>query len=88
MTRSVNAGAEFMWTADPTAAVIRNKLAKTYQTTHPIELLCYTDGRLVTPDDAIIPTIREIIEAHGFGMFQRVWLLGEESCQVISERSF
>jgi hypothetical protein len=62
-------------------------LEKKYQTKHPIELLCYTEGRLVIPDDVIIPTVQHIIELRGLGMFRRVWLLGEEACQIISERS-
>lgn len=87
MTRSKTCSEPvFRWTADPTTAVIRSKLEKIYQTDHPIELLCYSDGRLVTPDDVIIPTVRQIIAAQGFGMFRRVWLLGEKSCEVISER--
>jgi hypothetical protein len=77
---SENTEPRFMWTADPSSRIICNKLGKKYQTKHPIELLCYTDARLVTPDDVIIPTIQLIIELRGLGMFRRVWLLGEEAC--------
>ena len=79
-------GMAFMCNEDPSAKLVRSKIEKKYQTNHPIELLCYTGGRLVTPDDVIIPTIREIIEAHGFGQFRRIRLLGEEVCEVVSER--
>ncbi len=85
VVRSGNTEPRFMWTADPSRQIICNKLEKKYQTKHPIELLCYTAGRLVTPDNVIIPTVQHIIELSGFGMFQRVWLLGEEACQIIAE---
>jgi hypothetical protein len=76
----------FMLNSDPTENIVANKLRKDYQTQHPIELLCYTAGRIVTPDGVIIPTIREILDLYGFGPFRRVWFLGEESCQVIFEQ--
>jgi hypothetical protein len=85
--RSGNTEQSSIWFADPTRRIICKKLEKKYQTKHPIELLCYTAGRLVTPDDVIIPTAQHTIELSGFGMFQRVWLLGEEACEIISELS-
>lgn len=72
-----------MWNADPTERIIREKLEKKYETEYPIELLCYTWERLITPDDCIIPTVQHIIELRGFGRFRRVWLLGEEACQIM-----
>jgi len=87
VVRSGNTEPVFMWTADPSPQIIRKKVEKKYQTKHPIELLCYTAARLVTPDNVIIPTVQHIIELHGLGMFRRAWLLGEEACQIISERS-
>jgi hypothetical protein len=73
-------GVAFMYNEDPSSKVISSKVGKKYKTTHPIELLCYTDGRLVTEDDVIIPVIQYAIDEHGYGMFRRVWLLGEEVC--------
>jgi hypothetical protein len=64
-------------TADPSAAIVRKKLKRTYTTTSPIELLVYTDGRLITPDDVIIPTIRPILESLD-GPYRRAWFMGEE----------
>jgi hypothetical protein len=84
--RSGNTEPVFMWNADPTPQIICNKLKKRYQTKHPIELLCYTAAHLVTPDVVIISKVQDIIASRGFGMFRRVWLLGEEACQIISER--
>ena len=49
---------------------------KDYDTPHPIELLCYSAGRPITPDDGIIPTIQPLIEANP-GTFRRVWFSGE-----------
>jgi len=85
--RSANTESVFMWTADPSSQIICNKLEKTYETQYPIELLCYTAARLITPDDVIIPTVQGIIALHGLGTFRRVWLLGEEACEIISQRS-
>jgi hypothetical protein len=51
-------------TSDPSERIIRNKLRKKYTTSAKrIELLVYTDGQIITPDDAIIPTIRPWLEA-------------------------
>lgn len=67
-------GAYYMRTADPSASIIRKKLRRTYQTDHPIELLCYTDGRVVTPANVILPTIRPYL-ASWRSPFRRAWLL-------------
>lgn len=88
--KSIKAGgviAEFMWNADPTKRIICEKLEKKYTTAHPIELLCYTVGRIITTDDAIIPTIQVVINSRGPGSFRRVWLLDldKEVCQIIFE---
>ena len=73
-------------TADPSAQVVRNKLKKTYRTSHPIELLVYTDGRLITPDDVIIPTISPIFDSIE-GPYRRAWFMGEETTCRIWEAS-
>jgi hypothetical protein len=64
-------------TADPTAAILRRKLHKTYETSRPIELLCYTSARTVSPDDQIITEARNWAGSLD-GPFRRVWLLGEK----------
>ena len=65
-------------TSDPSATIIRNKLNKKYITNaKSIELLIYTDGRIVTPDDAIIATILPWFDAVAQNPFKRVWFMGE-----------
>lgn len=64
-------------TSDPSERIIRNKLHKKYTTlARRIELLIYTDGQIVTPDDAIILTISPLLDAttHPFSC---VWFMGE-----------
>ena len=46
------------WTSDPTDTIVRSKLHKNYKTHDPIELLCYTRGRVVTTDDEILQGLR------------------------------
>ena len=65
------------FTADPSERIIRKKLHRSYETSAGrIELLVYTDGQLVTPDDVIIPTILPWFDAIDH-QFQRIWFMGE-----------
>ncbi|WP_292937684.1 hypothetical protein [Noviherbaspirillum sp.] len=72
-------------TSDPSERIIRNKLQKKYTTSAKrIELLVYTDGQIITPDDAIVPTIRPWLDAttHPFSC---VWFMGERTtCRLWS----
>ena len=70
-------GSAVFLTADPTAAILRRKLHKTYEVGRPIELLCYTSARTVSPDDQIIAEARNWVGSVE-GPFRRVWLLGEK----------
>lgn len=72
-----------IWTSDPSTRIFKNKLAKRYLTKHPAELLCYSDGRLITPDDVIISTLLYDIEVAGTGAFRRVWFMGESVTKVL-----
>jgi hypothetical protein len=72
-------GATFTFNADPTRAVLMKKLRKTYVCDVPVDLLCYANGFLVTPDSAVLDEIREVIETEGFGPFRSIWFHGEES---------
>lgn len=71
-------------TSDPSAEIVRKKLKKIYMTSHPIELLVYSDGRLITPDDVIIPTITPILESRN-GPYRRAWFMGEKATCLIWE---
>lgn len=68
---------EAISTADPSERVLRKKLGCRYEASHPIELLLYTNARVVTPDDAIIATIQPILFESQENCFRRVWLFGE-----------
>ncbi len=70
---------------DPTGAAVRQKISKTYPNQVPIELLCYTDGLLVTPDDLILEAITETVRDHGYGHFRRIWLLGERGSYLAAQ---
>jgi hypothetical protein len=72
-----------IWTSDPSTRIFKNKLAKRYVTNHPVELLCYSAGRLITPDDVIISTLLYDIEVVGTGIFRRVWFMGETVTEVL-----
>ena len=72
-------------TSDPSERIIRKKLSKKYLTSAKhIELLVYTDGQIITPDDVIIPTILPWLDAttHPFSC---VWFMGERTtCRLWS----
>ncbi|WP_341904298.1 hypothetical protein [Polaromonas sp. YR568] len=70
-------GSTALATSDPTEKTLRQKLHKTYRTTLPIELLCYTNGRTVSPDDLILGEAQRWASAID-GPFRKVWLLGEK----------
>ena len=69
-------------TSDPSERIIRKKLHRKYKTAHPIELLVYTDGQVVTPDDVIIATILPWIGSIEHP-FRKVWFMGERDAFVI-----
>jgi hypothetical protein len=68
--------------SDPCNEIILEKMRKSYQTQYPIELLCYTDGRIITPDKGIIETILDVIGIMEDVKFRRVWLLGDKAFEV------
>ncbi len=74
------------WTADPSAALVRRKLGRKYATRHPIELLLYTDGRVVTTEDEILARITSIVESCD-GPFRRVWFMGEHTTCLVWQAS-
>lgn len=69
-------------TSDPSANIISKKLRKKYKTDAPIELLCYTAGRIVTPDNVILPTIKPYLRSWRH-TFRRAWLLGRKGIYVV-----
>lgn len=77
MATVAEGGAYYMRTADPSASIIRKKLRRKYQADCPIELLCYTDGRVITPANHILRAIRSFLPSWR-NTFRRVWLLSRD----------
>ncbi len=63
-------------TADPSERIVRKKLKKTYVTPHPMELLIYSEGVVISPDNVIIPTILPWFDAIRHS-FRKIWFMGE-----------
>lgn len=83
LARSIaKASDSYLRTSDPSANIISKKLRKKYETDAPIELLCYTAGRIVTPDNIILPTIKPYLRSWHH-TFRRAWLLGREGIYVV-----
>lgn len=72
----------YLRTSDPSASIIFKKLRKKYATDAPVELLCYTAGRIVTPDNVILPTIKPYLRSWRH-TFRRAWLLGHKGIYVV-----
>lgn len=67
----------YIRTSDPSARIISKKLRRKYTTNLPIELLCYTNGRIITPDNVIIPIVAPYLQSCRH-TFRRAWLLGRK----------
>jgi hypothetical protein len=72
-------GSGIINTSDPTVSVIRSKLAKSYQSEYPVELLCYANGRIATPNDMAIKRMSREIKSAKLNPFRRVWYFGKQS---------
>ena len=73
----------YLRTSDPSEIVVSKKLQRNYETTAPIELLCYV-GRIISPDNLILPTIKPLFESYRH-VFRRAWLLGRKELYVVWE---
>ena len=69
-------GVEYIRTSDPSWSIVLKKLRKKYETDYPVELLCYTDGRIITPPDVIRPTLEPLLGSYRH-TFSRAWLMSE-----------
>jgi hypothetical protein len=78
-------GSAGIWTGDPTESIIRSKLNKQYNSQFPIELLCYVDGRTVSPDDLICYAIKSELAKADSILFRRIWLFGEKNVYTVFE---
>ncbi|MGL4489996.1 MAG: hypothetical protein ACRCU5_11205 [Rhizobiaceae bacterium] len=78
--KSKTSGDNFViWTFDPTNEILKSKLEKTYNSEHPVHLLCYTNGRVVTPDDVVKEEITAILKTGTNDKFVEVWYWGEKT---------
>lgn len=87
LSRIKKGGAAGLATSDPTEKTLRQKLHKTYRTNLPIELLCYTNGRTVSPDDLILSEAQLWANAID-GPFRKIWLLGEKGVYEVWSASY
>jgi hypothetical protein len=74
----------FLWTSDPTPKVLQKKLSRRYRTNYPVDLLLYTNGRIVTPDNLIIPRVKRMME-RSKGQFSRIWFLGAKGAHLVCD---
>jgi hypothetical protein len=75
------------FTEDPTRNIILKKLTKKYKTiAKKIELLIYTDSRLVTPDDIIISELTELLQNRKH-IFDTIWFMGEGKATCIFRKN-
>lgn len=74
-------GVLFLRTQDPSRFILQKKLSKTYQTDYPIDLLCYTNGRVIAPDDYIVSSLKDTMLEYKT-TFQRIWFLGNNCVQI------
>lgn len=82
--KSGNGGVSYIRTCDPTPTIVYQKFIKEYPIGYPIELLCYTAGRVVTPADAMISQM-ELLAGSQSGPFRRIWLLDKKAHFVWQE---
>lgn len=72
----------YIRTSDPSGLIIQKKLRRRYKTPHPIELVCYTDGRIGTPADVIIPVAVRQLQASAHN-FRKAWFLCRKQVHVL-----
>ena len=85
LARSIAAASgRYTRTSDPSSRIIFKKLRRKYRTDAPIELLCYTAGRIVTPDNHIVLAMKPYLRSWR-NVFRRVWLYGRKGVYLVWE---
>lgn len=83
LAKSIATASEgYLRTSDPSSAIISKKLSRKYNSAAPVELLCYTAGRIITPDNVILPTLKPYLHSWRH-VFRRAWLLGHKNVYII-----
>jgi hypothetical protein len=77
MARPEKENISYIRTSDPSLEIIQKKLKKKYETQFPINLLCYTHGRVVSPDSFIIEVITPFFDEIEH-QFKQAWLYGRK----------
>ena len=78
--------ASYVRPSDPTEKLVKLKLAKRYNSDFPIELLCYSNGRIGTPDDIVVHRMTAVVKYSRSVKFRRVWYFGRKSVYAIYEK--
>jgi hypothetical protein len=87
ITKAVNTGkVEPAWVGDVSEKTLWKKINKKYEVTEPVELLLYTAGRSVLPDESIEAKLLPILSSC-CGQFRKVWLLGEKEVRLLVSNS-
>ena len=76
----------YIRTSDPSFDIVKNKLSKHYATDAPVELLCYKNGRAVSPDSFITERVAPLLSESEF-QYRRVWLFSRDGVRILWERS-
>jgi hypothetical protein len=73
---------EQRWPPNPTEAIYRQKIGKTYSR-KAVGLLLYADGRNIIPDDVVQVQLDELVRVWGNGPFSRIWFMSPTVCYEI-----
>ena len=74
----------FLRSGNPIHGLARKTRDKKYVSDHPIELLFYTDGRVISPVCTVAPVIQRVFDS-GRHPFRCVWFMeiGDKTCKRI-----
>ncbi len=61
--------------------IYRKKIKKTYSVSEPVELLIYTAGRSILPDEVILENLQNSAR-YGKGQFRKIWYFGEHAEEI------
>ena len=62
---------------------VMSKLSKTYETSHPIELVAYFGGRALELSREWKESLQDILCSKGLGQFRRIWILGSSEVKFV-----
>ena len=72
----------YIRTSDPSVEIVKKKLKKSYPPQLPVELLCYKNGRVVSPDGYIAELLSPILSGSQF-QYRKVWLFSSRGAQLL-----